>query len=348
MNKLAISTLLLVGLLQSSACVFYTDEERVIEEENVYLDVSWDVNCPDNVTAVLVARNQDASAQVYTNVYNCEDLKGMTTAMAPGIYDVWLEVTDNAQKITYSQSGSLVADLSVVGTTKKLAIPKFAFDGIQFVVSWTAPEICPNGGIVQLVTQSRDSSIQFAREADRFDCTAGVGSAFTRPSLAKDNKTPAVYDAWLEVYDSGFTTLIGKSDPVVAEPAFIRSSDPFNGVAALDIPLFLTDKAYMKLSWDMTNLNDGDAPLTCEEIKSAEVRVTATVVNSDDFHVEEIDCAKREAFTKAVLLGSYKVKVKALNSENLVIDEPYDSKDVVLSTGSEVVVVPKFLLSIDK
>lgn len=178
MNKLAISALMVGGLLQATGCIITTDDGG---SEAAFLDVAWTVDpgCPGGGAAQVVALNK-VTNQTVTNVYDCIDGAGVTNPIALGDYDVWVEIRSNDLTTLFAQSLAVAVTVDIDGETAIVDLPSFPLDDGFFAFTWNltdaagAPLTCAaagSGGMRIGATLADTTQAEF----NIYDCDAGEG-----------------------------------------------------------------------------------------------------------------------------------------------------------------------------
>lgn len=173
MNKLAISALLFGGLFQATGCIITTNDD------GSSFDVAWSVNggCPTNAAAEIISMDT-LSGEMFKDVYNCADGRGVTSPLPLGDYDVWVEITDDQRSITRGQSLATAVSLDFDGDIVAVDVPPFDLFAGFFGFTWTLvdsagnPETCANvfSGGVDVISTLADTNEALV---DVFNCEDG-------------------------------------------------------------------------------------------------------------------------------------------------------------------------------
>lgn len=129
MNKLALSAIMIGGLLQTAGCIITSDDGR----SGASVEASWQTGaCPPGAAAEVFAENV-ASQERFSDVFDCSAGRGLTVPLPLGDYDVWLEVKSSDKTQLYVQSQSTLVKLFDDGAVANVSIP--FFDGF-FGFTW--------------------------------------------------------------------------------------------------------------------------------------------------------------------------------------------------------------------
>lgn len=94
--------------------------------------------CPTGYdTAALYSQPVNASGQpagsAIIDLFNCADNAGTSAALPPGMYQVWIEITDHNNTMVYAKSLSAIVDVTTVDKTFNAQILN---DGGYFQLAW--------------------------------------------------------------------------------------------------------------------------------------------------------------------------------------------------------------------
>ena len=172
MNKLALTAIMVGGLIQASGCIITTDDDPDPTTGGV-LDVTWPVAACNSTTATVYTLNTDTQ-EMFMDAYACSDGGTLFTTnpirLELGNYSVWVEIQNadmtRSHAVSLSQTASFTADgqaITIDTVPDPLALG-------QFELSWTivdqgsgatlsCGEAGAGGGISALQTLAADSTV---------------------------------------------------------------------------------------------------------------------------------------------------------------------------------------------
>lgn len=145
---------------------------------------------PDTVTACpagfntiahynqLLDANGQASGQPVIDLYDCVDNTNFTDALTPGVYQSWLESTDDSGANVYAQSTSVILDVTTQDASFEAAIFNdagyFAFGWSLVASSNGSPVTCAQAQAdgVEIISTVTNGT---AGVTDQFNCEDGFG-----------------------------------------------------------------------------------------------------------------------------------------------------------------------------
>lgn len=145
MNKLALSALLVGGLIQASGCIITTDDDPT--PTGGLLEVHWPTEACNAPTATVYTMNT-ATNQMFMDAYACAEGTTATTAdpllLELGTYEVWVEIQNadltRAHARSLSQTITFIADGEAITVD---TIPLATEQG-HFEASWTIGDAAGN------------------------------------------------------------------------------------------------------------------------------------------------------------------------------------------------------------
>lgn len=203
MKNLVIAALLsLAPLTLAPGCIIVDDDDDgdgpPIDEPTGGIDVQWNlVSFADagdgcaaaGVTTIEVVSDPTPGAEgdELRDVFNCDDLGGVTAPTAAGTYDVYLNAwSEDVGSLLVAQSGFQTVDIAGPNDLQSLPVFDVYWDAAFFSLSWTlvdsanAEVSCADAGAA---TVSVDGTLQPSGDlvpAGEFDCEVD-GEGITNP-----------------------------------------------------------------------------------------------------------------------------------------------------------------------
>lgn len=147
MNKLALTTLIMILAGQAAGCVIHTTDGGSGDVEVAAISARWSLRnmadgattaCPAGFdTAQLIAQPVDDAGNAVgdpaVDLFDCDMRTGESTGLSPDVYQVWIEVRSHDLTTLYAQSLSQVLDVRRLDQTFATDILN---DGGYFQLSW--------------------------------------------------------------------------------------------------------------------------------------------------------------------------------------------------------------------
>lgn len=199
MKNLVLGSLLVGAATQAAGCVASsTTDTAHVEAHWKFENIVGHVNttCPTGFdTAAVHSQELDATLRPVgapiIDLFNCSDMAGITAALPPSWFEVYVNITDHSGASLYAQSAGAFVDVTTVNMS--VNIPTILNDGGYFHFQWAlvgqssgAPLSCASAGATGGVEAiSTDVSSPSNAVTDIFNCTegtnvdAGIGEGFT-------------------------------------------------------------------------------------------------------------------------------------------------------------------------
>ena len=191
--------------------------------------------------------------------------------------------------------------------------------GASFDVAWQLSDGCPTSdAAAEVIAQDRATNERFT---DIYNCVDGAGVTALLPL--------GDYDVWVEITDFNGDTLLAQSNSVSA------SLNVDGDIVPVSIAAFPGSAGFFGLTWSLVDDSSG-AALTCADVFSGGVALTATLANTTDFVDNVWDCEDGQGVTAPIALGTYTVVVSVLDESDLSLGDsvPVDES---LTFGNELV-----------
>jgi hypothetical protein len=214
MNKLALTAIMVGGLIQASACIISTDDDPT----GGVLDVTWPVAAcsAPGVSATVYTLNQDTD-EMFMDVYDCANgdtiIENRPIRLNLGNYSVWVEILSADGSRRHAISNATTVSFVLDGDTSLVTTDPVATEQGNFETEWTigdgagnalsCADVGATGGRILATSASTSIGDDFL-----FDCDAGYGKS--------GPLDPGEYDIQIDIIDSS-TPPLAIND---AEPAF--------------------------------------------------------------------------------------------------------------------------------
>jgi hypothetical protein len=187
MKKLVLSSLMTLLVSQAAGCIITSGEEdaTILAQWSLKQQASNQIiTCPPNITtAAVYSQEVDTSyrpiGQPIIDLYDCNDNSGRTAALAPSVYQVWVELTSEGGGTVHARSLSAFVD---VIDEDKTFTTTLLNDGGYFQLDWSlvnsntnAPMSCAEAAATGVGVISTLVSNQSTFKDDKFTCEDGTG-----------------------------------------------------------------------------------------------------------------------------------------------------------------------------
>lgn len=167
------------------------------DADGVFVTATWSlrsvnantpVACPDafQVAALTVAAvdgspcNADGDLVCVTRL-TCDERRGTSNRLVPGIYNVHLDITNDDASVVYATTLPETLDMTV---GDKPYARQILTDGGVFKFAWTllgsdnTPRTCEQGGVFAVVISASNVADPSSASTDEVDCTQGSGYSY--------------------------------------------------------------------------------------------------------------------------------------------------------------------------
>ncbi len=225
MNKLALTAILVGGLLQTSGCIITTDDDP---SEGGLLEVSWPVEACNSTTATVYTMNT-ATQEMFMDAYPCS--AGGTGSSSPlllplGNWDVWVQIQNDAMTRAHATSNATNVDFFLDGDVALVSTNPVANEQGNFEFEWT---LADGGGAALTCTAAGADGARFLTtlanttqgDAHVYDCdtfygkSAGIDAGLYTVVVELIDASDAVlgnFDAFEETVIGNYTIHLGIFD----------------------------------------------------------------------------------------------------------------------------------------
>ncbi len=167
------------------------------DADDVFVTASWSlrsvyantpVQCPAAFqVAALTARAVDGSPcnddgeLVCVTRLTCDERMGTSNRLIPGVYEVWIDITNGDGSVVYATTLPETLDLTL---GDKPYARQVLTDGGVFKLAWTLlgsddkPRTCEQGEVIGIVISASDESDPSSASTDEVDCEKGFGYSY--------------------------------------------------------------------------------------------------------------------------------------------------------------------------